>query len=1149
MSANEETPNEKLIKYLGIYLQPSISQHKNTIDELEARFGTRKPITQIQFDSVIAKLKSLGFTLENMTGTYRLTIQSEYVDPNAGYTKISNIRTEISGLANIQEYCKKNTIDLDTTSRMVRDVVFVQKNRKIVDDTALQAIDFEDFGFRINYKTESKRSKHSKVIEKMINEWNETKKIFRLIKRFTFTQEDYPLKIDCSIVRSSKYIRRQMIPEYRIETSNVFNNPESYEIEIELMKSNFPISLGTRYTDQEFHNSTYVLKLFKRTIKAVLSGLQNSNFPISIKEEQSVLHNYMGMLYQGKPPDRRLNSRDFVGFSSISLEISNITPINDESDVANIRNPYTVTEKADGIRKLLYINKDGKVYFIDLNMNVQFTGVIAVNQDYHESLIDGEHVLHDKFGAFINYYLAFDAYYLGRDDIRSQPLANGATDDIFKKTRIVDLHDIVTKANFQPLLGKKLPLTIKEKTFYISHSDNIFKNCNIILTNAADGLFEYETDGLIFTPANTGVGSDKIGENLPPTKMTWTKSLKWKPPEFNTIDFLVTTKKTESGEDFIGNIFEDGTNMFDNVQLTQFKTLILRVGFSERMHGYLNPCEDIIQGHLPTKYARDDRDRYKPVPFYPTDPTPNYPGYLCNIILEETNGVNYMLIEDGTESFEDGTIVEFKYDKKREKGYQWIPIRVRKKKTAEYRAGKSNFGNAYHVANSVWRSIHNPVTEVMIRSGIDIPSQLVEDDVYYNRKSDSTITRAMRDFHNLFVKRILILSVANRGDTLIDMTVGKGGDFPKWIAAKLSFVFGLDISKDNIQNRINGACARFLNYRKKWKNMPLALFVSANSGLNIRGRNEDGDCPACFTDKGKQITKAVFGEGPKDEALLGSGVYRQYGKGKDGFHIVSNQFSLHYFFKNKTVLNGFLRNVSECCKVGGYFIGTSYDGTKVFRALEDKEPGESIKIMVGERKMWEITKQYDSDTFDNNESCLGYQIDVYQESINKIFPEYLVNYDYLIRILEQYGFALLTVSECQELGIPTSIGNFNILFKEMQHRIKSRELRKADIGTTLNMTSDEKKVSFLNKFFVFKKIRDVDAAAVEKIQLNLNKDQQKEVDETNKELDEVVKEVNKDKPRIKKLGKIKLKKTKVGTTSKPKLKIKRPRIRIKTPTE
>ena len=229
---------------------------------------------------------------------------------------------------------------------------------------------------------------------------------------------------------------------------------------------------------------------------------------------------------------------------------------------------------------------------------------------------------------------------------------------------------------------------------------------------------------------------------------------------------------------------------------------------------------------------------------------------------------------DEKDTFTDGTIVEFRYEMDRDAGWQWIPIRVRRKKTAEYRAGKNNFGNAYHVANSVWRSIHNPVTETMIRTGANIPSELVEDDVYYNRKSDSTITRALRDFHNLFVKRILILSVANRGDTLIDMTVGKGGDFPKWIAAKLSFVFGMDISRDNIQNRINGACARFLNYRKKWKTMPMALFVSGNSALNIRGQGN----LACFTDKGKQITRAVFGEGPKDEAKLGAGVYKQYGK-------------------------------------------------------------------------------------------------------------------------------------------------------------------------------------------------------------------------------------------------------------------------------
>ena len=107
MSSKELTPNENLIKYLEIFLP---RESDNAHDELEARFGTRKPITQIQFDAVIAKLKSLGFIIDNLSGSYRLTIQTEYTDPRTGYTKISNVRTEISGLANIQEYCKKNSI-------------------------------------------------------------------------------------------------------------------------------------------------------------------------------------------------------------------------------------------------------------------------------------------------------------------------------------------------------------------------------------------------------------------------------------------------------------------------------------------------------------------------------------------------------------------------------------------------------------------------------------------------------------------------------------------------------------------------------------------------------------------------------------------------------------------------------------------------------------------------------------------------------------------------------------------------------------------------------------------------------------------------------------------------------------------------------
>ena len=89
----------------------------------------------------------MGFIVDNLSGSYRLTIQTEYTDPRTGYTKISNVRTEISGLANIQAYCKKNSIDMEPMSHLARNVQFVQKNRKMVEETPLTPIDFEDFGF------------------------------------------------------------------------------------------------------------------------------------------------------------------------------------------------------------------------------------------------------------------------------------------------------------------------------------------------------------------------------------------------------------------------------------------------------------------------------------------------------------------------------------------------------------------------------------------------------------------------------------------------------------------------------------------------------------------------------------------------------------------------------------------------------------------------------------------------------------------------------------------------------------------------------------------------------------------------------------------------------------------------------------------
>lgn len=1054
--------------------------------ELEARFGTKKNISRIDFDNVISKLKSLDFKANNPSGSYHLNINNEFIDSKTNTKKISNIRTQISHITNIKEYCKTNTMPTE----LAHYISFHKKNAVFIKGERLKPLDYTNFQFRVNLKEETPIPNTTNLVKKTLQEWNQSKKIFRFIKRFTFLHDDFPLKVDCSIVKSSKKTKWGLSPEYTIEKAGIFNRQETYEIEIEMVKN-------------EGDKVDNLMKKFKTVIKYVLSGLQQTNFPISYDEQEQTLDEYIKILYptlnKGKKIQRRkITTRDFVGPSSISLQFINIREINKDVSAPNIRKPYTVTEKADGIRKLLFIAPQGKIYLIDVNMNVQYTGVISQNKEFHKTIIDGEHILHDKKGNFIDLYLAFDIYYINGDDIRGLPFVEEKN----QKTRFLKLDNCIKNLKIKQIIGNN-QFSIRRKTFYQSNGDLIFKNCATILNQERDGLFDYEIDGLIFTPANKSVGMDNLQNPKKPTKKTWTSSLKWKPPHLNTIDFLVTTKKLSNGQDFIGNIFENGENLAQAEQLSQYKSLILRVGFDESRHGFLNPCEDIINEN----YLKNNNEEntYRPVPFYPSEPT-DKKAYICNVLLQNgERGTKYLFTENKQETFEDNMIVEFRYDMSKEHNWRWVPIRVRYDKTADYRSGGRNYGNAYHVAQSVWKSIHTPITKEIITSGEDIPEELGDDDVYY-KKSGKTSTRALRDFHNLYVKKDLILKTSHNGGTLIDLACGKGGDFPKWIKAALSFVFGIDVSRDNIENRIDGACARFLKYRRKYSIMPDCLFINADSKLNIRSGE------ACITEQGKKISQAIFGEGQKNEKKLGKAVYKKYGIGKDGFDIVSCQFAIHYFFTDLKTLNGFLQNVSETCKVGGIFIGTSYDGRKVFNMLEDKKQNESVVIMEGDKKMWEVKKIYDKDVFENDETSVGYAIDVFQESINKTFREYLVNYMYLERLLENYGFKRLEKQELEKLNLPNSVGSFEDLFYQMETNIEQGFIKRFDFGQALNMTANEKKISFLNNYFVFKKVTDVNAG---KVSLVINENKEQSIEEA-----EILTDVSKiQKPMVKDLNK------------------------------
>jgi hypothetical protein len=1089
ISKDKEINTKERKAILSKYIE-TFYNSKNLEEEFEIRFGTKgiKKITRNNFDNVIQYIKSRGFVLESSSNT--LKIQPEVLDKRSGMMRISNIRVEIEGIKNIQKYCKTNSITISGTNNLDKNVIFTMK-KPIFDlnNNKLKPIEFNDMNFRVSYQEEKKLSQNLGFINQMINEWPNKKKLFRYITRYSYVLNysgDIPIRIDLSIVKSSKInARKNGVPTYSIEDSNVFDNNETYEIEIELLKDS-----NLLYESQTIKNYEDGLK---KVIKYILSGLQETNYPVSYDEIKNVSKDYYNLIYGKSTEYKYLKPSNFIGPSSVSLELKHLQNIGNTKDIPNINNHYCITDKADGLRKLLYISNSGKIYLFNMMLEPQFTGLICTVKDLYNSLLDGEHILYDKNKNFINLYAIFDIYFLNGEDKRDLVFIKTDEDydepSLFRHSLIVEF---IKSLKVKSVSSIGNPLTIKKKSFYVqtTKKETIYDKCKQLLQKIDNGIIEYETDGIIFTPTNLCVGCNNNTDKPINYKKTWIYSLKWKPPQHNSIDFLVTTNKTSSNIDVINNIFENGTNTQGTTSIKQYKTVTLRVGYDEKKHGYINPCNMIIKDELPKYEEAETKNDYKPVPFYPSEPVdPN--ASVCNIILTGHN--NSMFTEDGQEEINDNMIVEFRYEKDNNVGWRWIPIKVRYDKTAEFRSGIKNFGNDYNVAQSVWNSIHNPITKTMIITGKNIP--IINDDIYYNRNGSVSMTKPLRDFHNLYVKNKLIKGVSKKGDILYDLAVGKGGDISKWINSGLSFVFGVDISKDNIENRIDGACARYLNYKKKTKNMPNALFVNANSSLNIKNGN------ACFSDRGKSIVNSVFGVGSNDESVIGKGVSKNYGVGKDGFNIVSCQFAIHYFFENKNTLHNFLKNVSDGCAIGGYFIGTSYDGKQLFNELKNKKQNESIIGMEGSKKIYEITKKYDNDVLKDDETCIGYAIDVYQETINKVFREYLVNYDYLNRLMEHYGFRLISKDEAKMIKLPNGSGSFKELYNLMKYQLRKEKEKKVEktineIGTSINMDKSlhQKYLSFLNRYFVYKKINNVNTDSLLKDTFGIKSDLQTVVD-------------------------------------------------------
>lgn len=970
-------------------------KEKEICHELEIRFGTTRSLSKFDFDNVVQKISSNGFTCSNMQGQHLLRISPEQNE------KIAKQRLEIVGIDLITLYSQYETLEsiLHSTSyvnsKESMDMIkFTVKSEAMTKtNIPMKRVVFDDFGFHVSYQYEKHSTPKAMENQSIIASWKKTKKTFRYMNRVKFIHPTYPIIVDMSIIRSSKKSNKyEYIPEYTMNDVHLFENKETYEIEFEIDNEKVK-----KYT------LTELLQMIRKHIKLILSALQESPFPIGTVEINNTSASYLQLISQ----DKKNIPLNFIGPNPITLQMEHIM----KNGI--VHKGYSVTDKADGKRCLLYITTTGRIYYIDTNMKIMYTGCEMSTREYSNTLLDGEFIKYDKYGNHLNLFASFDIYYLKNTYVGNLKLME----------RIQLMETLINHVHFQTF-------RIKCKKFIFP--TNIFNACQEILSNSE----EYMIDGLIFTPIHSSVG----GLSSPlTTKMTWHECFKWKPMNQNTIDFLVRMKYDERGEIIRGTIDLHGIQY-------EYHTIELFCGYATT-HGSANPFIEVLSGHpQPLKIGE-----YVPVKFYPTNPL-NSNACYCQVII--TDGV---MLTEKKEYFTSDMIVEFRYDIEKEGSWKWIPVCVRYDKTTQLhnslqnklggKISKPNFGNSYQVANSNWTSIHHAITISMITTGDAIPTS--NDRIsYYNKTNLQCHTKGLRTFHNIHIKRKLISGVSfllhKPKKTLLDYSVGKAGDLHKWIDSDLSFVFGIDIVDDNIQNPLDGACVRYLQEKKKLCSLR-AIFVVGDTSLNIR----DGSAFALSgTDIHGQLSNAIFGIG--ENTSIFKNVHDHYGIGSHGFDISSVQFSIHYFFQNSEILHGFLKNICECTALGGYFIGTCYDGQTIFNKLMSR----NIHVMTKgtNKKMLEIKRLYTQTTFSNDETCLGYTIDVWQDSINQYFQEYLVHFPYLVSLMSRYGFSLITKDETHQMKIPHASGLFDEMFE-----------------SSMEMTEEEKEISFMNRYFIFKK--------------------------------------------------------------------------------
>lgn len=997
---------------------------KNANYELEVLFNNNKTINITQFNNIYNRLTKLYGNCDKYPKSLDIIL-----------TDYKSNKIIVMGEENILNYYKTNKLNYESTS--ITEKKRVINNKKNIDNIILS-----DYDSKIKLREENTIDNSSKKIE-LFKKINELGKLFRFKQRFSFFTPDKFFRFDLTIVKCNDKFSNSL------KEANIFKSNEVYEVELEFIGNKETIQKGKK-SDKNIDVSEYYRKMIIY-MSDVLQVLNNCSFILGDKEKNDIRNKYLKLIDpKFNIQNVSINPNYFIGPKVKSLEVINIKEFDKEiyelKNIISIRKGYSVTEKSDGERHLVFIDSEGKLYLINDRLDIINTKITC--SKCKNCILDSEYVTKSRSGENINHILLFDAYFFNGQDIRNKELKIPQDHNSSNLGRLDYLNNILDYNQ------EELHFIIKIKSFKYGSTENyntkIMELSENLWNSINNDQYYYNIDGLIYTPLCPI--TDMIDANNKSNKFysnkTWPKLLKWKPSCDNTIDFLVKLLKNNDGKDKIENI------LIDN-KIRKFKTLILYTGFNTKNNKIIDPLELIL------RYSKksEDNNNYIKKEFCPLGNN----EYIANVLVEEINGKDILTTEKKDGEIKDNMVVEMYYDINKDPNWRWLPRNIRYDKTEKLRQkNNTSFGNDYNTALNVWKTYYQPITPEMLfnKSIIEINQ---EDDYYITSNLSRSKSKSinLRNFHNQFVKNEVLISPSCKlfkDAFVLDLGCGQGGDLNKFEYGKISKYLGINKFLNDLIAPETGAIKRYQKLVEDIPNIYQAYFINGDIGKNIKNGEFLLDNKQFNF---KEMHQILFNKKHNSSLKIKDNISGIF---ENGFDIINIQFVIHYLFKDNISLNNLIDNIDENLKVGGLLIGTCYDGQTVFNTLKDKSIGDSLLGYDDNNSLvWRIKKQYEQSSFPDNSDSLGYPIDVITESIGTENREYLVNFKFLTKLLEAKNIKLLTKEQCIEMNLQfgnedTSSGLFEDLYYQNLNNKAKHYLK-----------DYEKEISFLNRWFIFQK--------------------------------------------------------------------------------